>query len=332
MKPIVFGSRGSALALAQTRMIMDELQKARPEQKLELVIIKTEGDRRSESTQTDAESPLGKGLFTAELERALLRSEIDVAVHSLKDLPTTDADGLIVAAIPKRADARDVLITRESENLAELPYGAKVATGSPRRAMQIRNLGLNAEIAPGGNYGNSLRGMQIRPAGPAWNLETVPIRGNIDTRLRKFRENPEWSALILAAAGLERLKPDLAGLTVTPIPFEKMLPAPGQGALALQTRRDAAEIIEFVRTLHHAETCAEVTAERAFLRGLGGGCEQPIAAYAEVSCDGELVLKVAAKLAGNNRRFNFKSKAKGAMNEAGQIGEKLARGMVDTMK
>jgi hydroxymethylbilane synthase len=155
----------------------------------------------------------------------------------------------------------------------ELRYGAVVATGSPRREAQLR---------------------WIRA-----DLVTVPIRGNIDTRLRKFRENEEWSGLILAAAGLERLKPDVAGLSVTPLPFSQMLPAPGQGALALQTRMEhSVDVRTLVRAVHDPVTAAAVTAERMFLQALGGGCGEPIAAYAEADADHLLKLEGIAWLIG----------------------------------
>jgi hydroxymethylbilane synthase len=294
MKPIILGSRGSPLALAQTRQVMAGLKRAWPGRNFEIHVIKTEGDRLAE--KADAENPkLDKGLFTAELERALLAREIDLAVHSLKDLPTSSPEGLMLAAIPKRADARDVLITR-GPDLApapalpeawvtasgslrrvslgtELRYGAVVATGSPRREAQLR--WIRADLC------------------------TVPIRGNIDTRLRKFRENEEWSGLILAAAGLERLKPDVAGLTVTPLPFSQMLPAPGQGALGLQTRMEhSVDVRMLVRAVHDPVTAAEVTAERMFLQALGGGCGEPIAAYAEAGADHLLKLEGIAWLIG----------------------------------
>jgi hydroxymethylbilane synthase len=169
----------------------------------------------------------------------------------------------MLAAIPKRADARDVLITRGEDTKPEFPFEAIIATGSTRRSAQ---LGL------------------IRR-----DLRTIDIRGNIDTRLKKFRENEEWYGLLLAAAGLERLKPDLTGLSVTVLPFEQMLPAPGQGALALQTRRDNADDIRnLVGVLHDPETAAAVSAERMFLHALGGGCREPIAAYAQ-AMPGELL-------------------------------------------
>ena len=275
MKPLIVGSRGSALALAQTRLVVAELKKAWTGRNFEIHVIKTEGDRLSEKPGSGPRKP-GEGLFTGELERALLAGQIDLAVHSLKDMPTTDAAGLMVAAIPKRADARDVLITRSEDLNKALPPGAVVATGSPRRTAQLRLIRRD--------------------------LRTGEIYGNIDTRLRKFREHPKWAALILAAAGLARLKPDLDGLTITPLPFTQMLPAPGQGALAIQTRKEKAEDVRtLVGALHDLETAACVEAERMFLHALGGGCREPIAAYAEVLPDNLLKLEGIAWLIGETK-------------------------------
>jgi len=272
MKPMIVGSRGSALALAQTRLVVAELKRKWPGRNFEIHVIKTEGDRLADLPSESTES-LGKGLFTGELERALVEKEIDLAVHSLKDLPTTGTDGLMLAAITKRADARDILITREADLKTALPYGAVIATGSPRRAAQIH---------------------MIRE-----DLRTADIRGNIDTRLRKFRENPEWAGLILAAAGLERLKPEVSDLSLHILPMTQMLPAPGQGALALQTRKDDAEDIRnLVGVLHDPPTAAAVQAERMFLHALGGGCREPIGAYAEVLPDDLLKLEGIAWLIG----------------------------------
>jgi hydroxymethylbilane synthase len=253
MIPVVLGTRGSPLAQAQTRLMREALKRAWPTRTFEIHIVKTKGDTLAEKPPGKS-GPLGKGLFTAELEQALLDKKIHIAVHSLKDLPTEENQRLIIAATPERADARDVLITRGPKLLAELPYRAQVATGSPRRAAQLK-------------FARS-------------DLRVVDIRGNIDTRLRKFRETPEWSALILAAAGLERLQPDLSDLTATPLPLEIMLPAPGQGALALQTRRDAKDVIQLLESVNDPMTLAAVEAERMFLSALGGGCQEPIGAYA----------------------------------------------------
>jgi len=295
VKPVILGSRGSALALAQTKLIMADLQRAWPGRAFEIKIIKTQGDRLSEQPDSSAQ-PLGKGLFTAELERALLDKEIDLAVHSLKDLPTSDTKGLTLAAIPKRADARDVLITRGAKQLDEFPAGAVIATGSPRRAAQLR-LARN-------------------------DLQTADIRGNIDTRIRKFRENPGWSGLLLAAAGLERLRPDVSGLTITSLPFSIMLPAPGQGALALQIRADAGDISEVVQVMRDPTTAAQVAAERAFLQALGGGCQQPIAAYAEIEPENILKLHGIAWL--GRETEPRRGQRSGSLNQAEALGRALA--------
>ncbi len=251
MTPFIIGTRGSPLALAQTRMIQTDLQRRWPEETFELKIIKTTGD--TWAAQPQRTEPLGKGLFTKELEEALLRGEIDLALHSLKDLPVEDPPGLSLVAIPPRVDPRDLLITRREVTLSELPHAAVIATGSPRRRSQLARL---------------------RP-----DLQFVDLRGNIDTRLRKLRENSEWSAIVLAAAGLERLKPDCQGLLLSALSPEEMLPAPGQGALGLQMRVNHPHA-HLVQALDDPITRTCVTAERSFLLALGGGCQWPIGALA----------------------------------------------------
>jgi hydroxymethylbilane synthase len=306
MNAVVFGSRGSALALAQTRQVMAQLQKAWPGRTFELRVIKTQGDRLSEEESRPLGGMLAKGLFTGELERALRAGEIDLAVHSLKDLPTANAEGLTLAAIPPRADAHDVLITRGATTLEELPAGSILLTGSPRRAAQIRAVRRD--------------------------LRTDPIRGNIDTRLKKFREREEWAGLILAAAGLDRLRPNVRGLTVTPIPFTTMLPAPGQGALALQARAESGDILELSRALHDAATGYAVAAERSFLHALGGGCQLPIAAYGEPGANRTLTLYGVAWL--NNaqqQRFHFSGSVTGPIASARQIGQDLAQSFLERL-
>ncbi len=275
MKPLIVGSRGSPLALAQTKLVVADLKKKWPGQNFEIHVIKTEGDRVVDLPAAERAS-LDKGLFTSEIERAVLDSKIDMAVHSLKDLPTENTPGLMLAAIPKRADARDVLITRDPDLKIALPFDAVIATGSPRRKAQLELI--------------------------RHDLQVTEIRGNIDTRLKKFREHPEWSGLLLAAAGLERLKPDVTGLSLTLLPFDQMLPAPGQGALAIQTRKEkSGEIRKFVTAIHDPATASAVTAERMFLEALGGGCREPIAAYAEVMPDNMLKLEGIAWLIGETR-------------------------------
>ncbi len=296
MIPVIIGSRGSPLALAQTRLVMADLKKKWPGRNFEIHVIKTEGDRLSENLGA-GDTRLEAGLFTKELEQALLNKEIELAVHSLKDMPTAGDTRLMVAAIPKRADASDVLITRSADLSEALPRHAIVATGSPRRAAQLSVL--------------------------RQDLKTEEIRGNIDTRLRKFRENMNWSGLILAAAGLERLKPDLTGLSLTVLPYSQMLPAPGQGALALQTRtQESTDIRSLISVLHDAETAAAVKAERMFLHALGGGCREPIAAYAEINEEGLLRLEGIAWLIGEYKPR--RGEIIGRLDQAEELGVELA--------
>jgi len=271
---IKIGTRASKLALTQTQWVADGLMAAHPGLTCELVHITTTGDR-----QTSQPLPQigGKGLFTKELEEALLRGEIDLAVHSLKDLPTQLPEGLVVGAVPQRAPANDALIISDlrlqiadcedgRSRIFALPQGARVGTSSPRRGAQLR---------------------QARP-----DLTCLPIRGNLDTRLRKLAEG-QFEAIVLAMAGLVRLgliegSGRIAGhgeLVVEALSFELMLPAPGQGALGIETRAGDARAAEIVSALHDAATATAVTAERAVLDALGGGCTMPLGAYAELAGD-----------------------------------------------
>ena len=296
MIPVILGTRGSPLAQAQTKMMRDALRETWPQRTFEIHIIRTQGDRLSENDLQPGEK-LEKGLFTAELERALLEGRIHVAVHSLKDLPTEDREGLVIASVPKRGDARDVLVTRGEARLEELPQGAAVATGSPRRAAQL---------------------LLARP-----DLQIVDIRGNIDTRLKKFREATAWSAIILAGAGLDRLHPSLDGLMATRLPFNVMLPAPGQGALALQTSGAVSyDVIELLQGVHDAPTFAAIQAERSFLRALGGGCEEPIAAYGQLLDRGMMHLAGVAWL--NGEAQARRGSLKGRIEWPEKLGEDLA--------
>jgi hydroxymethylbilane synthase len=254
-----FGTRGSELALWQTQHVMAALLNAHPNLGLEQVLIKTRGDQ---ILDTPLPQIGGKGLFTAELEKALYEESIDYAVHSLKDLPTEDPAGLKLGAILARANAADVLISRAGYTLESLPKGARLGTSSHRRASQIRRL---------------------RP-----DLAFLDIRGNVDTRIRKaLDKDGDYDAIILAFAGVSRLGRESVISQVLDI--KVMLPAPAQGAIAVQTR-NSPELIQTLVPIHHVPTSLAVTAERSFLAGLGGGCSVPIAAYAYTE-NGETVLR-----------------------------------------
>ncbi len=249
---IRFGTRGSALALWQTRYVMAELMAANATVTAAYEIYSTKGDR-----VIDVPLPQvgGKGLFTAELEAALHSGDIDCAVHSLKDLPTEQPAGLALGAIMPRADARDVLISRSGKTLLELPQGAVIGTSSHRRGAQLK---------------------AIRP-----DIQLADIRGNVDTRIKKALDpDGQYDAIMLASAGLDRL--GFVDVITERLSPELMLPAPGQGAVAVQMRSKWNGIAHFT-ALHCTNTALCVTAERAFLAGLGGGCSVPVAAYAVVS-------------------------------------------------
>lgn len=248
---IRIGTRGSALAQRQTQIIADLLRAAWPGLTISVQIITTYGDR-----VTDVPLPViaGAGVFTGGLETALLAGEIDAAVHSLKDLPVEPTAGLVIAAVPERANPADALVSREGYKLAALPQGARVGTSSRRRAAQLRRL---------------------RP-----DLQAVDIRGNVDTRIaRAMAKDGGYDAILLACAGLERLgRLDEAGEILT---LDAMTPAPGQGALAVQCR-DESDWRNLLLPLNHVLTQTAVAAERAFLAGLGGGCALPVAAYGHI--------------------------------------------------
>lgn len=252
MRKMRIGSRGSPLALWQARWIAGELERRHPGLGTSIEIIRTSGDRLSEADLLTAASD-AKGLFVKEIEQALLGGEIDAAVHSLKDVPAELPAGLTLSAFPSRQDARDALVLPDGKGSWEsLAQGAAVATGSPRRQAQL---------------------MVLRP-----DLRIGPIRGNVDTRLRKLQEG-EWDGLILAAAGLERL--ELAERISHRFSLEELVPAVGQGALAVETRQDDAETIALLKPLHDLITARNVGAERLFLQRMGGGCSIPLGAHAQ---------------------------------------------------
>ena len=249
MSRLVIGTRGSKLAVWQANWVRDSLSGLCPQTDIEVRVIRTQGDRLP--SQPFDQMP-GKGFFVKETEEALLDGSIDLAVHSMKDLPSELPQGLGLAAIPRREDPRDVLVSADGAVLADLPEGARVGTGAPRRAAQL---------------------LSRRP-----DLRIQPLRGNIDTRVRKLREG-DMEAIVLAAAGLNRLGIDVPRALLDP---EESLPAVGQGALGIETRTDDAAAREAAALLDDVGTARAVSAERAFLAALGGGCQVPIAALAEV--------------------------------------------------
>ncbi|MEZ4656503.1 MAG: hydroxymethylbilane synthase [Caldilineaceae bacterium] len=286
----LLGTRKSQLALWQTRHIIQLLTAAWPTRHFAEQHFVTQGDRV-------IDKPLpqigGKGLFTLELENALRNGEIDMAVHSLKDLPTEAPAGLTIGAIPVRADPSDALVSRQGYTLNTLPQGAKVGTSSRRRAAQLRH---------------------ARP-----DLQIIDIRGNVDTRLRKaFDADGPYDAIVLAFAGLKRLERE--DVVSQMLPLEIMLPAPGQGALGVQCRDDA-DFTALLQPLQHSETTVAVTAERAFLAGLGGGCSLPIAAFAQIH-NGHLILHGRVTAPDGSHQIDVFDKSEPA--EAQSLGQQLA--------
>lgn len=281
---LTIGSRGSQLALWQARWIQARLESLGAECRLE--IIHTTGDKITDV----ALSKVGtKGLFTKEIEEALLSGAIDLAVHSLKDMPTELPGGLTLSAIPEREDPRDALVGRR---LADLPKGAKVGTSSLRRAAQLR---------------------AIRP-----DLEIENIRGNLDTRLRKLDEG-QYDAIMLASAGLRRLgwEKRISEL----LEPEVMCPAVGQGALAVETREDGGAAYDLSKRLEHTETRIAVTAERAVLASLGGGCQVPIGAYATV--ENARMVHIRAVVVSPDGTQVIRKEARGLVSDAAAIGRVL---------
>jgi hydroxymethylbilane synthase len=265
MKKLVIATRGSQLALWQSNHIKDILEELNPGLEVELNVIVTTGDR----IQDKALSKIGgKGLFLKELEEAMLRGEAQIAVHSLKDVPTVMPDGLLLAAITQREDCRDALLSEKYANIDSLPKGAVVGTSSLRRRMQIE---------------------KIRP-----DLLIKDLRGNVDTRIRKLKEG-EFDAIILAAAGINRLSLLDAVQHVYPISLEEMVPSMGQGALGIESVNDA-EVLKIIEGLEDEYSRIETTIERSFVDELEGGCQVPIGVNASVLEDGNVSIKAVLGL------------------------------------
>jgi hydroxymethylbilane synthase len=295
-RALVLGTRGSKLAMTQSAAVASALEAVAPVT-VSLLEVSTEGDR----SQAALETLGGTGVFVTALRERLLAGDIDLAVHSLKDLPTEPAAGLVVAAIPMREDPRDALVARDGLTLNELPAGSRIGTGSPRRTAQLRALGLGFEV--------------------------VPIRGNVDTRLAKVSSG-ELDAVVLARAGLARLG-RLDDITEVLDPLT-MLPAPGQGALAVECRADDPELATMLALLDDGPTRAAVLAERTLLAELEAGCTAPVGAYAEVA-EGDQGLEiylrgVVVTLDGST---DLRLSATGPFDDAEAVGRRLAADLLD---
>ena len=290
MNKLIIGTRGSELALWQTNFVRDLLKKHFPDLEIEIKIIKTKGDKI-------LDVPLAKigdkGLFTKELENQLLENQIDIAVHSLKDLETEIDERLTIGAITKRHNVNDVLIARTKNlTLGKLNVNAKIGTGSLRRKAQLLHFNPNFQI--------------------------FDLRGNVPTRIQKFLES-DWDAIILARAGVERL--GLQKHISSIIPKSLILPAVGQGALAVECRKDDKDILRLLSKINHRKTEIETRAERSFLRTLEGGCQVPIACFARIEKN---VLTIEGKILGLDGSLCFHHKISGSPKNPEKIGEKLA--------
>jgi hydroxymethylbilane synthase len=289
---LTVGTRGSALALAQTQLVLDALRQRWPGLDVHVERITTTGDARRDVPL----AALGRGAFVSEIEAALRERRVDVAVHSAKDLPSRLPPELRLAAILERADPRDVLVSRDGATLRDLPAGARIGTGSPRRACQLR---------------------AARP-----DVEVLGVRGNVDTRLRKLAAG-EFDALVLAAAGMIRLG---RGHEATEwLDPTVMLPAVAQGAIAVEVRVDDRDVVDLVAPLDHAATAAAVMAERAFLARLGAGCTAAVAAHATETADG---LSLVGLIGAPDGRCVRGTRA-GTAADAEQLGDALAAELLE---
>lgn len=293
-KKLIIGSRGSELALWQANFVKNQLEKKHRGLKVEIKVIKTKGDKILDV----ALSKIGdKSLFTKELEVELLSKRIDIAVHSLKDLQTQIPAGLKLAAVTKRHDVEDVLIARKKGmRINSLPENAVVATGSLRRRAQLQHL---------------------RP-----DIKVVDLRGNVPSRIKKFLES-DWDAIILARAGVERL--GLKKYISSYISIEEILPAVGQGALGIEIHEENSFAEELIKSLHHQDTFIAVSAERALLRTLEGGCQVPIGAFAEVKSNGLYLDAMVGSLDGS---ITFRKKVRGSKDKPDLLGKSLAKDLL----
>ena len=293
-RTVVIGTRGSELALRQTREALSLLQAAFLGVAFRVSTVATGGDIHPNTPIVR----LGVGAFVKELEQALLRREIDVAVHSLKDMPTSQPDGLVIGSVTRREDPRDALVDRWDLPLDKLPEGARIGTGSPRRAAQL---------------------LHLRP-----DLKVVAVRGNVATRLEKSR-GKDLDGVVVALAGLRRLGRDKEVAQV--FAPEVMLPAPGQGALALEIRQENAALAGMVARIQDSATAASVRAERALLANLGGGCRAPFGAYASVDSN---ALTLTAMLAEEDGKHIYRVTSSGSATDPDAVAAEAFRKLMET--
>ncbi|HST47643.1 hydroxymethylbilane synthase [Jatrophihabitans sp.] len=294
------GTRASLLARTQTQWVIDAFAGSNPDVPVQTVLVSTEGDRSARPLEQIG----GTGVFVSALREALLAGEIDVAVHSFKDLPTAPAPGIALAAVPRREDPRDALCARDGLTLLELPVGARVGTGSPRRTAQLHALDLG--------------------------LQVVPIRGNVDTRLSRVGSDAgQLDAVVLAVAGLQRLgRGDVITELLDPI---QLLPAAAQGALAVECRESDAEARTLLAPLDDHATRAAVAAERSLLTALEAGCTAPVGALAEVSeaDDGALEVFLRGSVTAIDGSDAVRLSASGPLHTAEEVGQRLAAELID---
>jgi len=293
MKKIIIGARGSQLSLIQTDIIKTLLQPLIPNATIEIKIIKTTGDKDMSPIPLDT---IGKGWFTKAIDTQLLENKIDLAVHSLKDLPETLPEGLIISAIPEREDAREALVTNNNMSLQQLKKGAVIGTDSTRRRVQI---------------------LQMRK-----DLRVESVRGNVNRRLEKL-DNKEYDGLCLAVAGLKRL--GMLDRITQYFDSTDFIPSPGQGALAVVSKKNKKELNTLLAQMNHRPTIAAITAERAFSSAVGGGCKMPIGAYAECIND---TITLYAMLGSLDAKHMIKDSLQGNIDNPNDLGKTLAKNLL----
>lgn len=291
---IRIGTRGSKLALWQANWVKDRIMQYHPEADVRLTVIKTSGDKILDVPLAKVG---GKGLFVKEIEEAMLAGEIHMAVHSMKDMPGEFPEGLCIAAVPVRETPLDAFLARKVREIKQLPEGAAVGTSSLRRSSQL---------------------LYLRP-----DLKIIPLRGNIDTRIRKL-ETEELDAVILAAAGIKRL--GFSDCITSQIDPETMLPAVGQGALCIEARRDDSKILSLLAKINDPETACTVKAERAFLKRLQGGCQVPIAAFAQIRGKEIVIDGMVAETDGS---VLLRKQLRGPVENPEQLGTNLAETLIE---